>query len=107
MPKASIISSSQRIEEILQKGERKEAKLLALFQKKARGGKRPQFAFLTEREIKRAVDRNRLKRIARELARQNQTGFKNLESIFYMKRKAIGQTFWQIKEDFDSLLPKG
>ena len=107
MSKASIISSTQRIEEILKGGERKEANLLWLFQKKSKGSRMAQFAFLTEKGIKRAVDRNRLKRIARELARQNQAQFKNHESVFYLKRAALKQTFWQIKEDFDSLLLKG
>jgi ribonuclease P protein component len=62
------------------------------------------FAFLCDRNIKKATERNRLKRILREIVRTNRVYIQNHNTIFLVKGSARDKTYWQIKEDFVSVI---
>ena len=102
LPKNKIIKSRIKIAEILKTGNRKEGELLTIFVKSEKD--EPAFALLVDKNLKRATERNRLKRMTRELVRTSKKVFKRSSAIIMIKPAAENQTYWQIKADFDNLL---
>lgn len=103
LPKKIIIKSKKELQEIQKAGCRRSGELLVLYQVNAAGETHPRFGFMAKGGTSKAFQRNRLKRIARELVRHNKDRFANLLTVISLKPSAIDKTFWQIKEDFDSL----
>jgi ribonuclease P protein component len=101
-PKNKIIKSRIKMAEIVKTGNRKEGELLTIFVKSEKD--EPAFAFLVDKNLKRATERNRLKRITRELVRTGQNALRRTSAIIMIKPAAENQTFWQVKVDFDNLI---
>ena len=106
LPKRMIIKSKKEMAHVFKTAPLKQGELLTLYHlKKPKTGTR--FAFVCDRGIKKATERNRLKRIMREIFRAEKNKFLNQETIFLARQTAVGKTFWQIKEDFVRLMSPG
>ena len=94
-----IIKSRRRVLELLRQGVKRNGQLLTLYlTKRAKGQAR--FSFLVDRDIREATERNRLKRITREIVRVNKGLLNHCETIILVKEAAVAKTFWQVREDF-------
>lgn len=67
----------------------------------------PRFAFVISRRFsKKAVDRNRAKRIIREAIRLNSEKLKDLsyDIVLVPKREILGKKVWQLEKDITQIL---
>lgn len=107
LPRMSIIKSQKKLLDMKKTGLKKEGEYLTLLVSGSPDQSSPKeeekFAVLVDRNIEKAVERNRLKRIARELIRLNKKSL-TPPTIVRIMTSAKGRSFWEIKEDFDQLL---
>ena len=67
----------------------------------------PRAGFIASKKIsKRAVDRNRAKRLMREVFRLNKHKLKPVDIIFIARKGIIGKKFREVEEDFLKLAQK-
>lgn len=104
LPRRMILKSRQKIFWIIRNGSAKQGNFLAVHQVKQEVLSWSRFAFMVSKNIRGAVERNRLKRIVRELVRVSKERFLNSDTIIVIQDQAAKKTFWQIKEDFVSLI---
>jgi ribonuclease P protein component len=72
-PKSIRIRKKEEFEEVLRKGKKVQGDFLVLYRLFYEDG--PKFGFLIGKKIDRAAQRNRIKRILREIVRKNQDKF--------------------------------
>jgi ribonuclease P protein component len=83
LPRKRIIKHVQEIRDVLRSGKKKSGVHLNLYIVESSDEK---FAVLVTKKIGNAVERNRTKRIIREIYRLHAEWFKKLRIIFYIKR---------------------
>ena len=104
LSKRMVIKSKKQVREILSQGTKRVGQFLTVYSLPKSKLQEPQVAFLCHRDLRKAVERNRLKRIIREVVRTNKLSLRKSENIFLLKDLARDKTFWQIKEDFVSVI---
>lgn len=83
LPRKKIIRHTQEIRDVLKSGKKKYGVYLNLFILESSEEK---FAVLVTKKIGNAVERNRTKRIIREIYRLHPGWFRKIRIIFYIKR---------------------
>lgn len=78
--------------------------VVTIYEVREAKSEKTRFAFLCDRNIKKATERNRLKRILREIARTNRIYIQNNKIIFLAREPARDKTYWQIRDDFVSVI---
>jgi len=99
LPRERMIKSRERIRRIQKEGTKKEGELFTLYRTKTNPAREPQVAILVDRDIRKATERNRLKRLVREVVRLNRPGLLKRDAILYIKPRAEGKTFWEIQRE--------
>jgi len=100
LSKRMVIKSKKQVREILSQGTKRVGQFLTVYSRPKNKLREPKVAFLCHRDIRKATERNRLKRIIREVVRTNKLSLQKSENIFLLKDLSQDKTFWQIKEDF-------
>jgi len=109
-PKEISIRSSQEIGEILRNGKRINGKNISIIYKLYRCQRNNRVAFITSKKVRRAVDRNRLKRLMRETFRLSLDGLRvckndfGLDLILYANRISATILLKDIEKDFNQFL---
>lgn len=83
LPKRLVLKKYSDIKEVLEKGTKISAPTLNVFLEK---GEEQKFAVLINKKVGNAVQRNRMKRIVREIYRKHPEWFRNHKAVFYIKR---------------------
>ena len=104
LPRDILIKSKSEIRDVLKNGLQKIGEAVTIYEVPKAKNEKARFAFLCNRNIKKATERNRLKRILREIVRTNRIHIQNYKIIFLVREPARDKTFWQIKEDFVRLI---
>lgn len=106
LPKNKIVKSRSQIKEILKNGSKKSGELLTIYELHEPKVKETKFAFLCDRSSSRATERNRLKRIVREIVRNEGERLPKGAVIFLVKPAGENKTYWQIREELLELISK-
>ncbi len=93
LPRKKILKRSAEIQSVFDAGIKRSGKYLTLFLKPVPEGEE-KFAVFINRRVGKAVQRNRMKRLVREIYRLHPQWFKELSVIIYIKR---------FKDDFHHL----
>lgn len=99
LPRRKIIKHSHEIRNVLNNGKKKSGEYLNLFIKYSSQDK---FAVLVTKRNSNAVERNRAKRIIREMYRLHPDWFNKKRIIFYIKRVDFNYT--SIEMEINKLL---
>jgi ribonuclease P protein component len=104
--KAERLQKRKEFEEVYKKGHRIKGKCLWLYL--LRGKKERKVGIVVEKRIKKAVLRNRIKRLLRENWRLNKERMEPSFHLVISARKGAEQlNFWQMREEFLRLLDEG
>ncbi|MEI8068008.1 MAG: ribonuclease P protein component [Candidatus Shapirobacteria bacterium] len=64
-----------------------------------------QFGFVISKKIsKRAVDRNKIKRVLAESVKVNLDKFKNIKAVFLVKRLILGKKFEEVDREIKKII---
>jgi len=68
---------------------------------------KPRFGFIVSKKIdKRAVKRNRLKRLFKTAVAKNLDKFKNIDYLFLVKKSALGKSLNKIENEIKKIVEK-
>jgi len=116
LSKDQVINSSREIGEIIKKGRRITGEKISMFYKLRDDSTFIRVAFTSSRKVKRAVDRNRYKRLMRETFRLHRSSLRaiveekdfGLDIVFsaHEGRPAMNPSLKDFEKDFDNFLLK-
>ncbi|MEO0279327.1 MAG: ribonuclease P protein component [candidate division WOR-3 bacterium] len=92
----------EEINEIFQKGEFKKGKMLLVFYRKGKG----KVAFTVKKEKLKAHDRNRIKRLLREVFRRNKLLFKGYDVVIIGKSEILNSKFTELEKEIKEIWEK-
>lgn len=90
----------------MKSGSKRSGELLTIYQLHEPRAKESRFAFLCDKEINKATERNRLKRIVREIVRSEKDKLPKGALVYFVKPAGRRKTFWQIREELLALISK-
>src|SRR5574341_391068 len=100
LPRSILIKAKSEIRDLLKNGRQKRGEAVTIYEVPKAGSEKSRVAFMCDRNIKQATERNRLKRILREIVRTNRIYIQNHKTIFLARESALDKRYWQLKEDF-------
>jgi len=103
-PKGIRVKKETEFKKIIQQGRRKRGEYLIVFRlPRQEGGQK--FGIKIARGIKKAVERNRIKRVIREVLRKNKDRFGRDEAVVVMCRSTMeGKDVRKLKEELENLI---
>jgi ribonuclease P protein component len=105
LAKSIRLKKGSEFKRIMQDGAKKKSENLIVFRLQGDEDTGQKFGIRIPRGIKRAVDRNRIKRAIREVLRKNKGKFAKNESVVVLcKASARRANPDKLKEDLDSLI---
>lgn len=103
LKKINRLSKIKDFNEVKENGVMYHLPLFSLLVLKSDGEKR--FGFVISKKIsKRAVDRNKIKRLLAESVRVNLDKFKNIKAVFLVKKIILGKKFEEIDSEIKKFL---
>ena len=101
LPKKEIIRKRKEFSEIFQQGEHWRGKYLNFFFAESESR---QIGFTVPKKLGKAVQRNRIKRLLREVYRRHRHEIGTYKIVVLARREAVGITLWDVEEDFHQFL---
>jgi ribonuclease P protein component len=104
-PQSIRVKKESEFARIIGRGARSGGEYLILFRLQGDEDQGQRFGIRIPRGIKRAVDRNKIKRAVREVVRRNKARFAKHESVVVMCRSAAaGAPHRRLQEDLENLI---
>ncbi len=101
LPKSEIIRKRKDFKETLQDGKRWSGRYLSIFYKESDVR---QVAFSVPRRVGKAVKRNRIKRLMREVYRRHKYEIGRLKLILVAKNSAVNANFLEIEKEIEKFI---
>ncbi len=103
LPRKKILKRSREIQAVFEAGNKRSGKYLTLFLQPVSPGEE-KFAVLINRRVGKAVQRNRMKRLVREIYRLHPQWFRGFTTIIYVKR--FKDDYHRLEEEIKNLVTR-
>ena len=104
-PKSIRVKKESEFKRIIEKGIKKKSENLIVFRLRCADGEGQKFGIKIARGIKKAVKRNKIKRVIREVLRRNKEKFDKNESVVVLCKRTAGEVdLYRLREELESLI---
>ena len=103
-PKSIRIKKESKFNRIIEKGAKKKGENLIIFRLLGAGIEGQKFGIKIGKGIKKAVLRNKIKRVIREVLRKNKEKFNENEGVVVACKSMAGMNFTKLREELENLI---
>ncbi len=104
-PKSIRVKKESEFKRIIEKGIKKKSENLIVFRLLGAGIEGQKFGIKIARGFKKAVTRNKIKRVIREVLRKNKVKFEKNEGVVVLCKSTAGEVdVRRLKEELESLI---
>jgi len=104
-PKSIRVKKESEFKRIIENGTKKKSENLIVFRLRCTDGEGQKFGIKIARGIKKAVKRNKIKRVIREVLRRNKEEFDKNEGVVVLCKTTAGEVdLYRLKEELESLI---